>query len=105
MGDLIVAGIPASVVIVTLVEALKKAGLARKYAPLAAIACGIALMLAVQAARVAPGLRVWWEAIGSGLLLGLTACGMYSGAKSMIVRQGGGGGKYLELPSGDVVEK
>jgi len=56
--------------IVALVEALKRSGMDSKYAPLVAIAVGIAFGLA---------LGDW---VG-GLILGLSASGLYSGVKKM----------------------
>ena len=103
MGGFVIAGVPAAIVIVTLVEVLKRAGLERRFAPLAAIVLGVMTTLAVQLAMHWPWLRAWWEAIGSGVLLGLSASGLYSGSKAMIVRRGGGG-RYRETAGGDVVE-
>lgn len=56
--------------IVALVEALKRSGMDSKYAPLVAIAVGIAFGLT---------LGDW---VG-GLILGLSASGLYSGVKKM----------------------
>lgn len=102
MGGLVIAGVPAAIVIVMLVEVLKRAGLDRRFAPLAAILLGILTTVAVHLAIQWPALRIWWEVIGSGLLLGLTSSGLYSGGKAMIVKRGGSG--YRELPDGEVIE-
>jgi hypothetical protein len=56
--------------IVALVEALKRSGMDSKYAPLTAIAIGIAFGL------------VLGDWIG-GLILGLSASGLFSGLKKM----------------------
>jgi hypothetical protein len=103
VGELIIAGVPASIVIVSLVQIAKGCGMPRRYAPLLAIVLGIAVTVAIQVAVALPWLRVWWEALGAGLMLGLSACGLYSGGKSMIVSKASGA-RYREAPDGSVVE-
>jgi hypothetical protein len=102
MGDVLIAGIPASLVIVSLVQAAKTLGMQRKFSPLLSIALGIALMMSVQVVQVLPWLRAWWEAMGAGVMLGLSACGLYSGGKAMIMSHASGR-RYRETEVGDVV--
>lgn len=103
MGDIIIAGVPASLVIVSLVQAAKTIGMHRKFAPLLSITLGIVIMLSMQVVRALPWLRAWWEAIGAGIMLGLTACGLYSGGKAMITSHSSGK-RLKETETGEVVE-
>jgi hypothetical protein len=41
--------------------------------------CGIL----AQVAAVAPPVHIWYEAAGGGIVLGLSAGGLYSGAKAL----------------------
>ena len=61
MGELIIAGVPASLAIVSLVQWAKTLGTHRKFAPLLSITLGIVLMLSLQIVNTYPFLRVWWE--------------------------------------------
>jgi hypothetical protein len=99
---MLIAGIPASLVIVSLVQAAKTIGMHRRFSPLLSIALGIVLMLSVQVVQEVPWLRAWWEAIGAGVMLGLSACGLYSGAKAMITSHASGN-RYRETEAGDVI--
>jgi hypothetical protein len=101
VGDVLVAGVPASIVIVLLVEVCKRCGVHRKFAPVLSIGFGIGLMVVTQVVRAVPALRAWYEAAGAGLMLGLSACGLYSGGKAMIVKRVG---RYRELGPGDVID-
>jgi hypothetical protein len=103
MGDIIIAGVPASLVIVSLVQVAKTLGMPRRFAPLLSIALGVVLVLCVQVARQWPFLRAWWEALGAGIMLGLAACGFYSGGKAMITSHASGK-RLKETDAGDVIE-
>jgi hypothetical protein len=81
--ELLIAGLPASGVIVALVEGAKRAGLPVRWAPALAVLFGLACGLLAQAAAVAPRVHMWYEAAGAGIALGLSAAGLYSGAKTM----------------------
>ncbi len=52
--ELLIAGLPASGVIVALVEGAKRAGLPTRWAPALAVALGLACGLLAQVAAVAP---------------------------------------------------
>lgn len=71
------AGIAFIPIIVGIVEILKRLGLKEKYAPLASLACG--LILAVIYASEG-SLK---KGILQGIYFGLSACGLYSGAKNV----------------------
>ena len=61
-------------VVVGLVQVAKKAGLASKYAPVAAVALGIAGVWVIQQ-------DVEWI---SGIVIGLSASGLWSGSKAVV---------------------
>jgi len=82
--DMLIAGLPASGVIVALVEGAKRAGLPTRWAPLLAVALGLACGLLAHAATVAPRAHLWYEAAGTGIVLGLSAAGLYSGTKAIL---------------------
>lgn len=78
------AGVLAVPLIVGLVEAAKRMGLDVVWATPLAILCGLALSVGHEAAKQAAGAEVWLNAILWGLALGLSASGLYSGAKKAI---------------------
>lgn len=67
----------AVAIIVGLVEMAKQIGLPTKFAPLASLIIGVAASFLFPAATVA-------LTILFGVITGLTACGLYSGAKATI---------------------
>ncbi|MHB8645878.1 MAG: hypothetical protein ACYDAR_08850 [Thermomicrobiales bacterium] len=81
--DLLIAGLPASGIIVALVEGAKRAGLPTRWAPMLAVLLGLACGLLAHAAAVAPRVHLWYEAAGAGIALGLSAAGLYSGTKTI----------------------
>lgn len=83
--EVLIGGLPASGVIVALVEGAKRLGLPARYAPLVAVALGLVCGLAAYVARAVPSLGGWVEAAGGGIALGLAAAGLYSGAKAVAV--------------------
>jgi hypothetical protein len=82
--ELLIAGLPASGVIVALVEGAKRAGLPVRWAPVLAVTLGLACGLMAQLAAVAPRVHIWYEAAGAGIALGLSAAGLYSGTKAIL---------------------
>ncbi len=82
--ELLIAGLPASGVIVALVEGAKRAGLPVRWAPVLAVLLGLVCGLLAQAAAVAPRVHLWYEAAGTGIALGLSAAGLYSGTKTVL---------------------
>jgi hypothetical protein len=81
--DLLITGLPASGVIVALVEGAKRLGLPARWAPLLAVCLGLLCGVLAQLAAVAPHVHIWYEAAGGGIVLGLSAAGLYSGAKAL----------------------
>ena len=82
--ELLIAGLPASGVIVALVEGAKRVGLPVRWAPVLAVALGLLCGLVAHLAVVAPRVHIWYEAAGAGITLGLSAAGLYSGAKAIL---------------------
>lgn len=98
----LVAGVPAIVAIPLLVEGLKAAGLASKYAPLAAMAMGVIWMAAAGLALPAMDLAGWVGTIVVGPVVGLSAVGAYSAIKAAInndARQTGASPPPAQPPS------
>ncbi len=78
------AGVLAIPLIIGLVEAAKRLGMETVWATPMAIGVGLALSLGYEAARQTPGFEVWLNALLWGLALGLSASGLYSGAKKTL---------------------
>lgn len=78
----ILAGFPVVLVITQLVHAARAAGMPSRFAPLLAIALGIAIAVAAQASgvTVAPN---WFATVMVGILYGLASSGAYSGVKAV----------------------
>jgi hypothetical protein len=70
-------------VIVGLVEVLKAIGLPSRWAPVAAIGCGIAICAGAALASGSEAGARWFEAGLSGIVAGLAASGLYSGSKKL----------------------
>ena len=70
-SPLIVAIVP---VVLGLVQVAKGMGIPSRYAPVASIVLGVALMLITGA--------VWQAAVVQGIIAGLAASGLWSGSKS-----------------------
>ena len=75
------AGVLAIPLIIGLVEAAKKMGLDAVWATPLAIGIGLTISVGYVAAQQMPGSEVWVNAVLWGLALGLSASGLYSGAK------------------------
>ncbi len=82
-----VAGIPLVLVVIGLVEWVKRFGVAGKALNAASMAVGVVLGVAYQYAQAAPvGFGDWFTAVVFGLALGLVASGIYDAAKSVAAR-------------------
>lgn len=86
MNDLLVAAIPGSTVIMILVQVAKRCGMRSEWSPVLAIVLGVTYTSAAYVVKVVPGTRGVYEALGTGITLGLTASGLYSGSKAMFTR-------------------
>ena len=74
---LVIAAIPVAL---GLVQVAKISKLPSRYAPLAALAIGIILMLFVS--------DLTWQAIGiQGIIVGLAASGLWSGSKAVAINK------------------
>lgn len=71
------ASVPAVVALVTL---LKDLGMPARLGPLAAVLLGVAL--AALAALGADQPTQWYETLSTGVILGLSASGLYDGARA-----------------------
>ena len=77
-----VAGVAAVPLIVALVEGVKQAGLPPRWAAGTAIVLGLLVSLGYQAVGGPSDGRAWLDATVVGLALGLSAAGLYSGARA-----------------------
>ena len=75
------AGVLAIPLIIGLVEAAKKVGMDSVWATPVAVGFGLAISVGYVAAQQMPGSEVWVRAVLWGVALGLSASGLYSGAK------------------------
>ena len=82
--DLVIYGLPIAAVIVGLVELAKGQGLPSRYAPVLAVALG--LLFATLGRLDDPTVGTWLQTELLGLITGLSASGLYSGAKAQIGR-------------------
>ena len=89
--DVLIAGLPASGVIVALVEGAKRLGLPTRWAPLLAVFLGLLCGVLAHLASVAPHVNLWYQAATGGIVLGLSAAGLYPGAKALMQPQDGRG--------------
>ena len=78
------AGVLAIPLIIGLVEAAKRLRMDTVWATPMAIVSGLAISLGFEGAKQAPGSEIWLNAILWGLALGLSASGLYSGAKKAV---------------------
>jgi hypothetical protein len=83
MLDFVVAGIPAGLVVVALVEAIKRVARIQGDAVIAvAIAVGVFVAVGAEAAQLYPAFAVWWQTVMAGVLLGLAACGLFDAGQA-----------------------
>lgn len=74
----LIAGVSAIFVIMAIVEMLKSFGLNQKYSPIVAVAFGLVFSFVLAYY----GDTVEYEAAVRGLIVGLSAVGLYSGVKN-----------------------
>lgn len=83
--DAIVAGLPLVLVVLGLVEWVKRLGLAGKAVVIVSMAIGLALGLAYQVSIAVPiDFAGWFGAAVYGIGLGLVASGVYDVGKSIL---------------------
>lgn len=84
MLEFVVAGVPAGLVVMAIVEAVKRlAKVDGDGAIVVAVVAGVIVALAAQAAQMWPAFGVWWQTVVAGLLLGLAACGLYDAGQAV----------------------
>lgn len=77
MNEIVITMSLSVAAVMGIVEAIKKAGLSSKYAPLAALALGIGAAFLVPSETL--GVTVF-----TGVIIGLSACGLYSGSQTVL---------------------
>lgn len=80
---ILIAGVPIAVIVTALVELAKRLGVPSKWAPVVSIGFGVLIAVMAVATDTWPTIRPWWEAVVAGVLIGLTASGIYSGYKTV----------------------
>lgn len=87
MLDFVVAGVPAGIVIVAVVEAIKRLAKVQGDAAIAvAIGVGVVIAVAAQLSALWPTFGVWWQTVVAGVLLGLAACGLFDAGQALKAR-------------------
>jgi len=87
LGQLAVFGIPASVIVLLVVEVLKRFKVVSgDWAIPAALATGIVLSVANKLSELVPGFAAWYEVVIAGLMAGFVAAGMYDASATTIAR-------------------
>lgn len=82
--EFVVAGVPAGLVVVAVVEAIKRvAKIEGDKAIILAVVVGVLVAVAAQLATIWPIFGAWWETAVAGLLLGLAACGLYDAGQAV----------------------
>ena len=98
MNEPTLFGIVIVPAIVGLVQVAKDTGLPGRFAPLVAVLFGIA----AGVAQLEAGSLPWIPAVILGVSFGLTACGLYDGARSLIVKSENTLGTGLIPPKTDL---
>lgn len=84
MLDSVVVGIPAGIVVVALVEGIKRLfRVEGDRAILVALGVGVVIAVGAHLAQVSPGFGEWWETVLAGVLLGLSACGLFDASQAV----------------------
>lgn len=87
MLDFVVAGVPAGIVVVAIVEAVKRlAKIEGDVAIAIAVGVGVLVAVAAQLATLWPAFGVWWQTVVAGALLGLAACGLFDAGQAIKAR-------------------
>lgn len=80
MNDILVAMAVLTPIVVAFVEAAKRLLIPGRWAPLVALACGVAL------AFIFPPDAAWRNELAAGILSGLAASGLWSGTRAVTNR-------------------
>jgi len=85
--DIAIYGVPVVILIPILVEVLKKVGWIKgDWAILTAVILGVGLLTCVKLASIFPVFDEWFAVIFLGAVVGLSSCGVYDGAKAVIIQ-------------------
>lgn len=82
--DFIVFGIAGALVVKRVVDWMKKRGLAKKHAPMAAFAVALVLLGANEAAELMPEFLVWYERVWNVLFYALLASEVYDAQDALL---------------------
>ena len=90
MLNFVIAGMPVAIVMVALVEFIKRVfKVEGDKAIIVAVALGIALSLLNQFAVLWPVFGQWYETVMAGLLIGFAACGLFDATNALLAKAGG----------------
>lgn len=76
VGSLTIAGVGAVPLVLALVQLVKGIGMPTKYTPLLSVIMGVALVVFVEGYMV--------DSVMTGLVVGLSASGLWSGTRAML---------------------
>jgi hypothetical protein len=82
LSSLLAFGFPVLLIVAGLVEFSKKLGAAGNLCIVLAVVYAVALMLLVQLAAAFPLIEPWIKTVITGLIVGLSASGLYDLAKT-----------------------
>lgn len=80
---IVLVGVPVAVLTTLVVEALKQAGLEKRWAPLAAVLTATAMVTLAELSAVVIWLAPVSRIVAGGLVIGLASSGSYSWARSL----------------------
>lgn len=81
--DIVIGGISAALFVSLVVQGFKAIGLPDRFAPHAALGLSLLIAIAYQLAAQYPGMMPWLEAIGGGIVMWLTATGIYHSGQNI----------------------
>lgn len=84
ISQILTFGVPAIFIVIGLVEASKKLGASGNLCIILAIVYGVVLLLLQQAADTFPLLAPWVKTVVMGLIVGLSASGLFDVAKNLL---------------------
>ena len=87
MLNFVIAGVPAGLVVVALVQALKQVfKIEGDKAIIVAVIAGVVVAATAQAATIWPAFALWYETVIAGILLGLAACGLFDAGTALVAK-------------------
>ena len=86
--ELTIGAVPVLLLIMALVQVVKVVfrledvdGQVHRAVPLIALGLGVLFAAGIQLSTIVPGFKEWYVMIVAGMVVGLAAAGLYSGAK------------------------